>query len=97
MPRFDELWGEWPIQAGRWQARVRWWRMGVEHDDALWVAIHRGLSRWLTFWADSATKRSHVPYLDTWLERRNWEDHPVAGDVTDTRRAVAYLKEIDSE
>ena len=69
MPRFDEVWERWPIQAGRYQARLRWWRMDIETDD--------------------------IPYLNTWLERRGWEDRPVADDGDDDeRRAVAYLKEV---
>ena len=98
LPRFDTAWERWPIQAGRYQARLRWWRMGVETDDLLWVDLYNGQTRWLEYWEKTGTKRSHIPYLNTWLERRGWEDRPVADDGDDDeRRAVAYLKELDSE
>ena len=95
LPRFDEVWERWPIQAGRYQARLRWWRMDIETDDLLWVDLHNGMTRWLEYWEKTGTKRSHIPYLNTWLERRGWEDRPVADDGDDDeRRAVAYLKEV---
>jgi hypothetical protein len=97
MPRFDDIWGEWPIQAGRYQARLRWWRLGVETDDHLWADLRNGITRWLDYWTTTGMKRSHIPYLNTWLERRGWEDSPVADADNDPRRAVAYLKELDSE
>lgn len=96
MPRFDRLFGEWPIQAAKHQSRQRWNKLNLERDHVLWTEVARGAQRWVHYWETSGTKRSHIPYLSTWLAHRRWEDRPVPDDpdAEDRKRAVAFLKEI---
>lgn len=96
MPRFDRVFGDWPIQAAKHQSKLRWAKLDLENNHVLWTEVARGVERWLHYWETASTKRSHIPYLSTWLAHRRWEDRPVPDepDAEDRKRAIAFLKEI---
>ena len=76
MPRFDELYGRWPRQQAREEAKRVAHTLALETDDMLWAQIDRAAAKWIAFWHDNKdpTPSKYIPYLATWLKGKRWLD-----------------------
>lgn len=62
------------------------------------AAVHEGLERWVSHWADAGTEPQYIPHASTWLNRDQWNDPcpAVVRAITRNDRNVAAARTVAS-
>ena len=96
-PRFNELYSLWPRQQAKEDAKRIAHALNLEHDEALYTEIRRGILRWVRHWQAplAPIDVKFIPFLSTWLKAKRWRDktpetEPYIG--TQTRQIAAATK-----
>jgi len=79
--RFSEFWALYPRKLGKNNARTWWVRKCVESDTEFYGTILSGLKRWMAVWDAEGRLQKHIPYPQTWLNRKDYLDDPQPADA----------------
>lgn len=78
--RFREFWALYPRKLGKNNAQSWWLKKRVEADAEFYGTILAGLKRWLAVWEGDGRlhdpSKKHIPYPQTWLNRKDYLDDP---------------------